>query len=388
MRALAIARASGRRVLRDRVALFFLIILPIVVIVVVGAVAQGFNTFRVGVVDLDGTHASRQLVAELSHSTGLAVVAYGSAGALDKAVARSEINTGVVIPKGLSADELRGSTVIVGVIAEQANNTQQAAGTRVTSVIDDFGGRVEAAQFATRYGGGFVQDLALANSLESRTPRVGLATRIVQTSQGTLPPGYEYSAPTELVLFVFLMAIAGGATIVETRRLGMFERMSAAPVRPRTIIAGESITYLVIAALQSAIIVFIGGVVFGVSWGNPLAAAALLVLWCLVGAGAGMVAGTFFRTPEQASAIGPIVGIVFAMLGGCMWPLSIVSTTMREIGHVTPQAWAVDAWTSLLSNHGDISTISHELGVLALFALGFFGLATLRLKAMLSSRGA
>jgi len=47
MRALAIARASGRRVLRDRVALFFLIILPIVVIVVVGAVAQGFNTFRV-----------------------------------------------------------------------------------------------------------------------------------------------------------------------------------------------------------------------------------------------------------------------------------------------------------------------------------------------------
>jgi len=62
MRALAIARASGRRVLRDRVALFFLIILPIVVIVVVGAIAQGFNTFRVGVVDLDGTQASRQLV--------------------------------------------------------------------------------------------------------------------------------------------------------------------------------------------------------------------------------------------------------------------------------------------------------------------------------------
>ena len=40
------------------------------------------------------------------------------------------------------------------------------------------------------------------------------------------------------------------STIVETRRLGMFERMSAAPVRPRTIIAGESLTYVVIAAVQ------------------------------------------------------------------------------------------------------------------------------------------
>ncbi|MGD0874353.1 MAG: hypothetical protein ABSA14_05095 [Acidimicrobiales bacterium] len=42
--------------------------------------------------------------------------------------------------------------------------------------------------------------------------------------------------------------------------------------------------------------------------------------------------------PEQASAIGPIVGIVFATRGGCMRTLSIVSTTMREIGHATPQA--------------------------------------------------
>ena len=215
-----------------------------------------------------------------------------------------------------------------------------------------------------------------------------MVSQLVHTAQGSLPPGYEYSAPTELVLFVFLMAIAGGATIVETRRLGMFERMSAAPVRPRTIIAGESITYIVIAAVQSLVIVAIGTVVFGVSWGNPLAATVLLVLWCLVGAGAGMVAGTIFRTPEQASAIGPIVGIVFAMLGGCMWPLSIVSTTIREIGHATPQAWAVDAWTNLLSNHGDLASISHEIGVLALFALGFFALATFRLKAMLAARGA
>jgi ABC-2 type transport system permease protein len=388
MRALAIARASGRRLVRDRVSLFFLIVLPIVVIVIVGAVAQGFNTFRVGVVNLDHSPASRQLVAELGHSAGLVVVAYADLASLDKAVGREEISAGVLVPRGLGAAMADGLAVSVSVIAEQANNTQQAAATRVTSVVDDFGGRVEAARFATRYGGSFASNLGRAGSLSSSTPGVRLDSQVVHTAQGSLPPGYEYSAPTELVLFVFLMAIAGGATIVENRRLGMFERMSAAPVRPRTIIAGESITYIVIAAVQSAVIVAIGAVVFGVSWGNALAATVLLVLWCLVGAGAGMVAGTVFRTPEQASAIGPIVGIVFAMLGGCMWPLSIVSTTMREIGHATPQAWAVDAWTNLLSNHGDLASISRELGILALFALGFFAVATYRLKAMLAARGA
>src|ERR1019366_1499914 len=96
-----------------------------------------YMTLFRSVVDLDGTQASRQLVAELSHASGLAVIAYPSVGSLEKAVARSEINTGVVIPRGLSTDELSARAVTVGVIAEQANSTQQAAGTRVTSVVED-----------------------------------------------------------------------------------------------------------------------------------------------------------------------------------------------------------------------------------------------------------
>jgi len=66
-----------------------------------------------------------------------------------------------------------------------------------------------------------------------------------------------------------------------------------------------------------------------------------------------------------------------------MWPLSIVSPAMRAIGHVTPQAWAVDAWTNLLSSHGTIMTIWRQLAILALFALGFFAIATIRSRRLL-----
>jgi ABC-2 type transport system permease protein len=383
MRTLAIAQASGRRLLRDKRALFFTIVLPIVLILVVGAVARGFSTFKIGIVDLDRSQASHQLVADLEHTAGLSAVTYPSVSALNKAVARSEISAGVVLPSGLAADERSGRPVSVGIAAEQANTTQQAAANRVSSVIDTYGGRVEAGQFATRFGGGFSHNLQLAVSLASKTPQVSLATQVVAVAQNTLPPGFQYSAPTELVLFVFLTAVSGSAAVVESRRLGVFERVLAAPVRPSTIVIGESITAVLIAAMQSALIVAVGSVVFGVSWGSPLAALVLVLLWCLVGAGAGMMAGTLFRTPEQASAIGPVVGITFAMLGGCMWPLSIVSGAMRSVGHATPQAWAVDAWTNLLSSHGTIVTIWHQLAILALFALGFFAIATIRSRRLL-----
>ena len=67
-----------------------------------------------------------------------------------------------------------------------------------------------------------------------------------------------------------------------------------------------------------------------------------------------------------------------------MWPLSIVSATMRAVGHITPQAWAVDAWTSLLSRHGTITTILPQLGVLAAFAAVLLSISSLRLYRRLS----
>ncbi len=381
---LAIAAASLRRVLRDRTALFFILVLPVVLMVIVGAVASGGQDFRIGVVERDTSAAAGALVKELADTPGLDVSRYRDAASLEISVARSDLDAGVVIPAGFGSAIRTGKPVVLQLMAEQANSTQQAAALRVRSVVASEGARVQAALFASRYGGSYAENEARARSLQIRTAAVGVVPETVKTTAATLPAGYEYSAPTELVLFVFLTAVASGATIVETRRLGMFERMSSAPVAPGTIILGSALTYVSIALVQSIILVAVGSLVFGVSWGDPLGAGALLLLWSLVGGSAGMVAGTLFRTPEQASAIGPVVGIALAMLGGCMWPLSIVSPTMREIGHVTPQAWAVDAWTALLARHATLTGIGGELGVLALFATLFFALSTIRLRASVS----
>lgn len=385
MTVLAIAGASVRRLLRDRTALFFLVILPVVVIVIVGATVRGFSTWKVGVVDPGAGAAGRQLVAALDRSPDLVVSHYTDPRSMSTAIARGELSTGVVLPPGMTATERAGRPAVVQVVVEHADTAMQAAATAVAAVVRDEGGRVQAAQFATAQSGGtFAANRALAAGLEQRLPRVAVHTTQAQASASILPEGFSYSAPTQLVLFVFLSAVAGGAAIIEARRLGLYERISAAPVRPGGIIAGEAVTYFAIAIGQSLLIVVVGAVAFGVSWGDPPAAALLLALWALVGAGAGMLAGTLFATPEQATAIGPVVGIGFGMLGGCMWPLAIVSPFMRQLGHATPHAWAVDAWTALLARGGTVATILPDLAVLAGFAVVFLVLATRRLARVLA----
>ena len=388
MKTLDIAGTSIRRVARDRTALFFLIVLPIVVIVIIGVTVRGFSTFRVGVVDLGAGTAGRQVTTAMTQANDLSVRHYPTVSAAAQAVATEEISAAVVLPAHMDADLRAGRRVSVPIVSEQANTTQQAAVEALTSVVSKEGARVQAALFAVSQvrGTTFDSGLAWAIQLQHSLPVLSTRSDQVVSTANVLPEGFEYSAPTELVLFVFLSALAGGAFIIDSRRLGIYERLAAAPVSASSVILGEMLGFAAIAVMQSLLIVGVGALVFGVSWGNPLAAGVLVAVWALVGAAAGMLSGTLFRTPEQASAIGPVVGIGFAMLGGCMWPLALVSNVMRQVGHITPQAWAVDAWTALLARHGGLGSIGLQLVILMGFAAGFALLATTRFRRLVTKR--
>ena len=174
-----------------------------------------------------------------------------------------------------------GTDVAVTVYADRANTDQQAALSAVAAVVNDQAARIHAAVFATEQAGGtFDGNLELVAGVAAGSTPVNIELDVVDAESDSLPEGFSYSAPTMLVLFVFINAMAGGAAMIQSRTLGIYDRM--------------------------------------------------LALWALGGTGAGMLSGSVFRTPEQASSIGPTVGMVAGMLGGCMWPLAIVTVRLRR----------------------------------------------------------
>jgi ABC-2 type transport system permease protein len=381
--ALAITVAALRRLVRDRTAMFFVVVLPVVVILIIGLTARGFDKMRVGVLLPTGSGSlAGQLADDLAHDPTLATRTFR-----DEAVARTSLRRGelvalVILPPDYDTVVSSGGSQQIQLLASVRGSDQQAAGAAVAAVVGRQAARIQAARFAADHNGaGFATGLAKAAGLQASSTVVGVATTVVDSGASTLPGGFSYSAPTMLVLFVFLNALAGGASIIQARQLGIHARAMAAPITARTIVLGETLAALLLALLQSVLIVGIGALAFGVHWGNWVAAVALVLVWALVGTGAGVLSGTVFRTPEQASAIGPAVGIAFGMLGGCMWPLQIVSPVMRVIGHAVPQAWAVDAWTTLLSRGGDLAAIARPLLVLTGVAVALLALSTVRLRA-------
>jgi ABC-2 type transport system permease protein len=163
--------------------------------------------------------------------------------------------------------------------------------------------------------------------------------------------------------------------VVESRRLGLMNRLAAAPVRRRSVVAALIATSLCVAAAQCAGLLLVGTFIFGVHWGNPAGVFLVLAMLSLAFAGAAALVSMRSRTEEQAISLAVVLGIVGGLLGGCMYPLDVVGPVVRGVGHVVPQAWAMDAFVKLIYDHDGLTAVLPEIGALALFAAVLCALA-------------
>jgi ABC-2 type transport system permease protein len=107
-----------------------------------------------------------------------------------------------------------------------------------------------------------------------------------------------------------------------------------------------------------------------------LAVGLVVALLSISYSGASVLIGAWSRTEEQAIALSVVVGIAAGMLGGCMWPLDVIGTAVRDVGHSVPQAWAMDAFIKLIYDQASFTAVLPQIGALAVFALVLSILAT------------
>jgi ABC-2 type transport system permease protein len=383
---LTIASLSLRRLSRDRTALFFVILLPVMIILIVGSATGGLvRPAAVGVVDAGSGPLAGELRTVIA-ARKLELRAYPDEAALRRAVRRGIVAAGVVIPPSYDARLRSGEIVDVTFLADQRQPPLRVRAL-VQAAVAEQGALVQAASFAARNGAGpFDAALGRARRLAaSAAPTTASVENLGRAHPRIIGVGFGYQAQASLVLFVFITSLAGAGAIVGSRKLGITRRMLAAPTPPSAIVLGQTLGYFTIALGQSLFIVTAGLALFRVKWGDPVAAGALVALWALVGTGVGTLFGTLFRTEEQAISVGPPVGIALGMLGGCMWPLAIVPPVMRTLGHLVPHGWAMDAWIRITVFGAGLTDVARDLVVLTGVATALLVIATLRLRRTLAA---
>ncbi len=381
MKVLAVIRTNLVRASRDRTALFFSVLLPLILILVLGLTFGSGSSARIGIVDADGGPLAKALVETIGASSDLKVDVrrYDSTDELRDAASRGIVAVGLIIPAGYTSTLRSGGDARV-VLVVPPTEAASAIRTMAELAIASQAALVRAARFSSALTGSpFESGLDAATSLAARVPGVAVHVEPVNAAD-TTASGYDAGAQGQLILFMFLTSLTGAAELVITRQLGISRRMFSTPTAARTIIVGEASARIAFALAQGLFIVAASAILFGVRWGDPIGLSAIVVAFALVAGGAAMLVGSTVSNPSQAGAIGPALALLLGLLGGAMVPAEVFPESVRQLSRLTPHAWAIDGLRSLGEPGTGVATVSSQVAVLLLFAAGFFALAIARFR--------
>jgi ABC-2 type transport system permease protein len=381
VKALAIGWVNVKRMVRERSNIFFVFIFPIALVLLIGIqFGSGFSPV-VGVNQAESSQLSGEIVSALEDAGSIEVRRFEEVGELVDAVERGTAQAGVLLPAGLQSMAEAGETVEIGLISTPDNTGAQLQSV-IGSALSEVMGPVGAAQFAVAETElGFSEALQVANQLSGGIEPIDVEVRA--EGEALFPDTlgqFDLGASSQLVLFVFLTALAGSSALILTRQLGISRRMLSTPTPVRSIILGESLGRYATALVQGLYIMVLTLIIFGVNWGDPIGAVLILMVLAAVGAGAGMLMGATFSNDQQAAGIGVMLALGLAALGGAMFPLDLFSPTMQRVAHITPHAWALDGYAEMVRRDGTVIDILPELGVLTGYAVVFLALAAWRLR--------
>ncbi len=297
---------------------------------------------------------------------------------------------GVIIIDAGFAEALRAGQQVT--VLYKNNNSLSAptlAQQKINAAVSRMGGSVLIANAAVntadaRFNASaitrdqvFGAALAEAESAWNSTPIQVLSSG---TDKKPSHVGFNQSGPGIATMFVMMSVLGAAAVLVLERERGTLQRLYTLPMPKGQIIAGKLLGRYVYGVIQYIMLVT-AGTLFGVEWGgSPLGIALIILVFPLTAAALGLALATVVRTTAQAASISLLMGLTLAPLGGAWWPMEIVPDFMKIIGHVSPIAWAMDAFQEMMYYGGGVLDILPMLGVLLAMAALFFGFGVWRFR--------
>ena len=158
--------------------------------------------------------------------------------------------------------------------------------------------------------------------------------------------------------------------VLQEKDSRVLPRILACPVTPGQYVLSKMLRCFLLCSLAAILLLVSSALMFGVKWGNPLKLAAAVAAWA--GSMTGLLAMIYSlaRTKEQANVLSPLVLLLFAMLGGSMFPYESLPAFLQKFGQCTPNRWAVLALQGVARAKPLADLAAPLAGLVALGAVG------------------
>jgi ABC-2 type transport system permease protein len=333
----SLSRAMFRGFTRDRAAMFFSILFPVMFLLLFGSIYKSSSTPRINVVEVGAasvldqartaSHGQLDRVLKITHKASLAA-------------ALNDVRQGNV---DAAVQQVGGRLVVHYSVANPTT-----AGV-VTSV---FSGIVQAAnQAASR-----------------RPPTYQLAAR--QVEDKSLKP-IQYITPGLLGWAIASgAAFAAAITLVSWRENKLLRRLRLAPVSTASIVTARIAVSVAVGIIQMFVFIAIAttpyfGLKLTAYWWMAIP---LVICGTLAFLSIGLLVGALAKTQQAATALANLIILPMAFLGGAFIPLTFAPQWIQNVSYVMPLRYLVVGMQNVMARGDGPAAALPAMGILLAFA--------------------
>ena len=396
---------------RDFGGLIILFVMPLILIITITLIQD--STFRtvteskipVVLIDNDKGEISKSVIENLNKSGQFEIVSSLDGKNLTETTAKEAVFKGkfqlaIIIPENLSKDlQLKVNQNVdkiisnfgIGDLSEEPKKdslpqiinkkevrlyfdpaTQATFKSNVKSSIDKMISQIETksiyATFQEQLGEGeepiFEQESFI--TFKEIVPTVD--------NKEILPNSVQHNVPAWTLFAIFFIIVPLSINIVKEKGQGTQIRLLTNPVPYSIVIAGKTITYLVICMIQFYLMVLVGMYLFPYLSlptldldGKFFLMSVVALFSGLAAIGFGILLGTIAKTQEQSAPFGATSVVILAAIGGVWVPVFAMPKVMQVISHISPMNWGLNAFYDVLLRKANAVEILPEIFLLLLF---------------------
>ncbi len=417
---LAIIKKESLILLRDKIGLSILFIMPMVLIMVMTLIQDSaFRTLNekgipIVLVDNDQDSLGIAIKKGLKQSS-LCFMQDSIDGKLankesaEKAVSEGKFLIGIIIPKG-ATEAIRNNvtllvneTLAIDSLNDSSNKktdsvditlfidpvTKKSFITSITSNLHEFISVVKTQiMFQT-----FSKQIAEILPDSTQAPKNTYArSQIINYKEvyasdligEIVPNAVQHNVPAWTIFAMFFIVIPLAGNIMKEKKDGSVVRLYTMPSSYLLLNTGKLLVYVLVNMLQFVLMMVVGLYILpllglpSLQLGNSIPAIFIVALFTSFAAsGFGVMVGTLASSEQQAAVLGSLSILLLSALGGIWVPTYIMPEIMREISSLSPLNWSLEGFYKLFFRGSGVSGILPEALKLFLFFLLTMGISSM-----------
>jgi ABC-2 type transport system permease protein len=323
---------------RDKSTLGMLLAMPLLQIYLFGfAIDMNVDHIPAIVADQSLDAASREYVNAMVTSGYLDVIEYvSSQKEVVQAIDAGRARAGFVIPPDFDSSVERGTAQVLFLVDGSDLFTAQSAYNMATVIAQAHA--VEVMMEKVERSG---------VPISGETP-LDVRTRILYNPD-MIQMWFVIPGMVAMILQTQSIAMTAQA-VVREREVGTIEQLLVTPIRPLELLLGKIAPNVIIALINTFMVIVLGVVVFGTPFrGSLVLFVGLSFLYIFAGLGLGLLISTVSKNTKQALQLIMAVMVTGVVVGGFMFPRYTMSPLLYRLGYLFPMSYFIPISRGILS---------------------------------------